>query len=73
MAKFRIIEKTENGKTFYILQRKFLFWWNTEKDGGYDMLGSYEYDKRFDTAEIAKKYALQCHDSKQKVIEQFEI
>lgn len=56
MATYRILEVKNIDKTYYLLQVRFLFWWKTEQDYGCDMIGTYNYDRTFDTQEEASKF-----------------
>ena len=54
MKKYRIIKVEKSDETYYLLAiKKWFFFWETECDGGFDDLGSYDYPKKFKTEEDA--------------------
>jgi len=53
MRRYRIIKVEQGGESHYELQIRGFFCWITEQDGGWDDLGSYEYNREFKTEQEA--------------------
>lgn len=58
--KYRIKKVAWFDTHYYIIEKKFLFWWNVEQELHVDLLGfAAEQDRRFATKSDAKKYIKQ--------------